>query len=671
MHHGVMRLCKGANAPLPDDLTQCQAVVHWRGEPDLIDASALMLATDGRVRTDADFVFYNQPSHSSGSVTYLSSESTTPEQKVSFDLEAVDADVSAIALVVSCHDGQLTAEHEIVITLMDTSGVEIHSFAATDLDHEQALLIAEVYRRNGTWKFRAVGQGWNDGLAGLARDFGVSVDDSPDEPPESTPTDTASETSPSTEALGNLPTPRRTPENAPGGNRRRPVRTTKKPARVRRDQFDAKLAEEPTWQQARLFSISAIGTSAEQEKRATSSLLATLVGVKSFARALLARVNAPAGTVECFLEVGFPLGESKVIPDGVIRVSRGTRLWTALVEVKTSGNSLRPEQVQAYMDIARRKKYDAVITISNELTSGIGEQAVPLKARKDDPPVFHLAWSEIVHEARMTLHHRGIDDPGPAWILHELIRYLEHPKSGAAAFNDMGANWVTVREAAVSGTLRAADRKVPHVAESWQRLVRQLCLDLTADLGEEVVQVMPRKMRLDPALRVQSIVDELAATGSVSAGLQIPGAAGLLSVRANLRTSGLEVSTQIDAPDEGGSRRRVTWMLKQLATAPPDLLVEVVFAEGTLRTCEKLSVAQADPGLLLPDASQVVAGFGLSLNSTMGTKRSGITRTSFPTSVLEGCAHFHAQVLSKLKPRPTPTPVTPSINPQGEAQPSS
>jgi hypothetical protein len=92
---------------------------------------------------------------------------------------------------------------------------------------------------------------------------------------------------------------------------------------------------EQAWHEARLIPTSGISGADEQERRATSALLAVLSAVKEFNRALLRPLGAPAGAVDCYIEVPFLLGEKKVFPDGLIRVSRGSRSWTALVEVKT------------------------------------------------------------------------------------------------------------------------------------------------------------------------------------------------------------------------------------------------------------------------------------------------------------------------------------------------
>ncbi len=84
--------------------------------------------------------------------------------------------------------------------------------------------------------------------------------------------------------------------------------------------------------------------------------------MRDFDRAPVARFGGPAGSIETYLEVPFTLDERTSIPDGVIRVARGGRIWTALLEVKTGSSPLRPEQVERYLDLARHQRYDALIS---------------------------------------------------------------------------------------------------------------------------------------------------------------------------------------------------------------------------------------------------------------------------------------------------------------------
>lgn len=111
---------------------------------------------------------------------------------------------------------------------------------------------------------------------------------------------------------------------------------------------------ETAWQQARLIPTSGINGAQEQERRATSALLAVMSAVKEFGRSITRSAGAHAGEIETFIEVEFDLDGKKVIPDGLIRVSRGNRTWAALVEVKTGRNELQTEQLESYLEVARR-----------------------------------------------------------------------------------------------------------------------------------------------------------------------------------------------------------------------------------------------------------------------------------------------------------------------------
>lgn len=191
------------------------------------------------------------------------------------------------------------------------------------------------------------------------------------------------------------------------------------------------MAEE-TWHAARLIPTSGISGAEEQERRATSALLAVMEAVKEFGRAITRQAGAPAGNVECFIEVPFQLGDRKVYPDGLIRVRRGKTSWTALVEVKTGRNHLQREQLETYLDIARAEGFDALITISNEIPPAPNVHPTPVDRRRlKKLPLHHFSWTRILTEAVMQKVHRGVADPDQAWRLGELIRYLEHPRSGA------------------------------------------------------------------------------------------------------------------------------------------------------------------------------------------------------------------------------------------------
>ena len=107
--------------------------------------------------------------------------------------------------------------------------------------------------------------------------------------------------------------------------------------------------DNPDWTKARLIPISALRAAEEQETRATSALLAVMTVVPDFGRSLLHEVGAPAGRLSAYTEVSFDDGNgSEIRPDGILRVVRGSRQWTAVVEVKTGRTRLGSDQIESY-----------------------------------------------------------------------------------------------------------------------------------------------------------------------------------------------------------------------------------------------------------------------------------------------------------------------------------
>src|SRR5690606_17729895 len=142
-------------------------------------------------------------------------------------------------------------------------------------------------------------------------------------------------------------------------------------------------------------------------------------------------------------------------------------------------------------------------------------------------------------------------DPDQAWILGELIRYLEHPRSGAMEFKDMGEYWVPVREAVRTDTLRASDNGVREVASRFDALLRFACLSLGRQLGTEVTPVLSRRWLADPTVRSPALVAELTGSGQLSGSIRIPAPVGNIEVTADLRSRLVTCQIEVDAPREG------------------------------------------------------------------------------------------------------------------------
>jgi tellurite resistance protein TerA len=144
-----------------------------------VDASALLLVA-GKVRSDGDFVFYNQPAHSSGAVRHEGKRNDGGQvtDALLVDLTRAEPVVETVVLAASADGGSFGRVPGLYIRVLDAQhGTEVARFDSTDATVETAFVLGEFYRRQGAWKFRAVGQGYGSGLEGLATDYGITVDE--------------------------------------------------------------------------------------------------------------------------------------------------------------------------------------------------------------------------------------------------------------------------------------------------------------------------------------------------------------------------------------------------------------------------------------------------------------------------------------------------------------
>ncbi|RKS74805.1 tellurium resistance protein TerD [Actinomadura pelletieri DSM 43383] len=187
-------LAKGGNVSLTKaapNLTAVTVGLGWdvratTGADFDLDASALMLASTGKVMSDQHFVFFNNLKSPDGSVEHtgdnLTGEGEGDDESINVDLGAVPAECERIVFPVSIYDADNRQQsfgqvrNAFIRIVNRTDGNELARFDLTeDASTETAMVFGELYRHGGEWKFRAVGQGYASGLAGIAMDFGVNV----------------------------------------------------------------------------------------------------------------------------------------------------------------------------------------------------------------------------------------------------------------------------------------------------------------------------------------------------------------------------------------------------------------------------------------------------------------------------------------------------------------
>ncbi len=208
-----MPMPKGSNAPVPT--TALRVELGWRSGPGVPDADAsALLLVGGKVRSDADFVFYNQPAHSSGAVRHEGkrNDGGRVTDTLLVDLARVEPAIETVVLAASVDGGTFAQVPDLYIEVRDAAaGTVAARFDSEGATVETAFVLGEFYRRQGAWKFRAVGQGYGSGLEGLATDFGITVD----EPQQAAP------------AAPSVAPPVTMPSPPPPGPSAAPVRLTK------------------------------------------------------------------------------------------------------------------------------------------------------------------------------------------------------------------------------------------------------------------------------------------------------------------------------------------------------------------------------------------------------------------------------------------------------------
>lgn len=190
----AVSLSKGGNVNLSKEAPNLNKIVVGLGWAERstdgaafdLDANAFLLNVDGKVRNDGDFCFYNNKIVANGAVEHAGDNKTGAgegdDETLKVELSKVPADVDRIVFSVTIHEGETRKQNfgqvrNAYIRIINTDGnVELARYdLSEDASTETAMIFGELYRNNGDWKFRAVGQGFAGGLAPLAKSFGVNV----------------------------------------------------------------------------------------------------------------------------------------------------------------------------------------------------------------------------------------------------------------------------------------------------------------------------------------------------------------------------------------------------------------------------------------------------------------------------------------------------------------
>ena len=190
----AISLQKGGNVNLSKEapgLTKVVIGLGWDprssdGSAFDLDGSAFLLKTDGKVRGDSDFIFYNNLKSTDGSIVHTGDNQTGQgdgdDESLNVDLSAIPADIDRVSFCVTIHEAEARRQNfgmvgkAYIRCLNAANSVELARYdLSEDGSTETAMIFGELYRHGGDWKFRAIGQGFKGGLGPLARSFGVNA----------------------------------------------------------------------------------------------------------------------------------------------------------------------------------------------------------------------------------------------------------------------------------------------------------------------------------------------------------------------------------------------------------------------------------------------------------------------------------------------------------------
>ena len=414
-----------------------------------------------------------------------------------------------------------------------------------------------------------------------------------------------------------------------------------------------------------------------KEERAASVLLAGLRGVKAFREAMLGSLGLRLGKramVEAWTEVTFKEGRGSKgkgkrgkqdRPDGLIALNTSRSTWHALVETKIGNAEVDADQLESYVEQARRHGIDAVITVSNQFVAMPSHHPVKLpKTASKGVELFHWSWMYVLTQATLVLE-EGVEAPDQEFLLSEIVRFFSHDSSGVKRFHSMSKEWKeVVGKVKTNATLSKTSEEVENTVSSWHEEQRDLALVMSRRLQRPVRQRLKTSHRRDPLKRLQDDCEGLVTNYELRGEFDIPNAAAPLEVVANLKTRTIVCGMRIGAPkDRKSTKARVNWLTRQLKDANPEgLHIEAIRPGRAQSTQVPLGDALEEPTTLdSPETTAVPTAFYVFYLLDLAGKFAG--SKVFIERLEEAVPYFYEQAGQQLRAWVAPPPKMHPENP--------
>lgn len=414
--------------------------------------------------------------------------------------------------------------------------------------------------------------------------------------------------------------------------------------------------------EVRLFPSHHISSIREAELRATASFLAVARAVSKFGRCIVSIAGGPVGKLSCYTEVPFKVqigaNSREERPDGVMQVTGGKRVWTALVEVKAGDNPIEQDQFDRYHSLAVDHGINALITIGNQsaMANGLPPQLTVNKWLLNRVPVVHLSWERLLSAAKLVSRCKAVEDPDQQWMLEEWIRYVADPQSRIIEPPQMGEHWNKVLHCASEKNLSACKSEMHDIVQHWDAFLRTVVLRLRAKLGADVKLKISKAEQKAPATLIKNMYANAIDNGELSGVFRIPDAAGDLSLVVLLASRSVQYSIEVKAPTEGKATTRINWMIRQLLSqdVPGDLVVQVHWGWNLVSQGRICDLKEQINSLLWDNNGQNLPDKGLPRSfSLKWTQRLHRGKGHSTAPVLEGLDRdiedFYRRVAEKLR----------------------
>ena len=413
----------------------------------------------------------------------------------------------------------------------------------------------------------------------------------------------------------------------------------------------------PNLMSGQLARLIPVVVDSKKEERATSTLLASFMVVPAFALRVFSQAGANLGVrsqIKCYTEVTFKTSDKDKVsrPDGLVVITNGKKVWTALIESKIGSAELSSEQIEEYLMLARVHKIDALITISNQFAITPTHHPIKIsKSKTRSVELYHFSWLALKSQAILLMSERGIDDSEQGYILSELVRYLEHDSSGLTSFSRMPSIWKDLCLAVQNRTkLTRNSEVVLEGVAGWNQLIRQISLDLSIALGRPVDISLSRERGKDSNANLVEDCSMLADQSSLKAEFFIPNAAAKIKLTADLMRKVVSVSMKLPAPkDTKRATASINWLTRQFKGKNVEGLSVVAHWPGrTPTTMNSLEKILENPAVLIPAGSSALPNqFEVITTMDLGARFKGAK--TFAEDVLETLPRYYQNAGQYLK----------------------